>query len=136
MFDKVEVQMNQLTTYKSRKIESEYVEEGTYRQLNEEHMKSHEGPRDAFSRYILLKLVDLMVVSHDLDTHRREYKLAIGKHRRILSTSSPCNRPQMAGSIVALLASLSSSDGSSVCSGLSFVIESSICTWPWRNGSS
>jgi len=53
--------------------------EGVYRQLKEEHMKSHEGPQDAVDRYILLKLVDLMVASHDLETHRRQNKLEIGK---------------------------------------------------------
>jgi hypothetical protein len=96
--------------------------------LNEEHKKSHEGPRDAIDRYILLKLEDLMVASHDFETHRRQNKLEIGKQSRMRSTSSPCNLPQMAGSIVVLPApSLSSSAGSSVCSGLSFVVESSIC---------
>lgn len=47
------------------------IVQGQYRQLNEEHMKSQEGLRDAIARYILLKLEDLMVVSHDLETHRR-----------------------------------------------------------------
>ena len=96
-------------------------------------MKSHEGPRDALARYIRLKLVDLMVASHDLETHRRQNKLEIGKQRRIRSTSSPCNLPQMAGSIVVQHEpSLSSSAGSSVCSGLSFVVESSICVCTGR----
>lgn len=114
----------------------EGVEVGVYRQLKEEHMKSHEGPRDAFARYILLKLLDRMVASHDLETHRRQNKLEIGKQRRMRSTSSPCKRPQMAGSIVVvlLLPSLESSSAGSL--GLSFVIESSICVCTERSDTS
>lgn len=99
-------------------------------------MKSQEGPRDAIARYILLKLEDRMVVSHDLETHRRQNRLEIGRQRRILSTSSPCNLPQMAGSIVVIPdPPSSSSSGSSICSGLSFVVESSICECAIRSGS-